>query len=197
MLDKSVPYLDILMKRPAGTKIPVYSLPEGYRYVLYRPGDEIAWAELEFSVLEFPNPEKGLALFQQTFLPDQEELKRRCLFIEDSTGQKLATAMAWWNMTGKQRDAWLHWVSVSPKSQGLGLGKAVVSKALHLLLEIEGDRDIYLHTQTWSHKAVGIYLKCGFQISGEKKDNAGDQFDNRRAVEILKECGVQAEWAGD
>ena len=31
-------------------------------------------------------------------------------------------------------------------------------------LSIEGDRDIYLHTQTWSYKAIGIYMSAGFEI---------------------------------
>lgn len=32
--------------------------------------------------------------------------------------------------------------------QGLGLGKAVVLKEIEKALSIEGNRDIYLHTQT-------------------------------------------------
>jgi len=33
--------------------------------------------------------------------------------------------------------------------------------------EMEGDSDVYLHTQTWSYKAINIYKKVGFNITSE------------------------------
>jgi len=168
MLDKSVEYVDILMRRKQGTPVPVFELPEGYTYSYYKPGDEKAWAKIETSVLEFDDELDALLYFQKEFAPFASELKRRCLFVENKNNEKIATCTAWWGYSGIRRDPWLHWLAVKPKEQGLGLGKALVSKITRLMLDIEGDRDFYLHTQTWSHKAVKIYEKAGYVITSDK-----------------------------
>lgn len=61
----------------------------------------------------------------------------------------------------------VHWVAVKSEYQRLGLGKAIIAYGMKQFVEIEGDVDIYLHTQTWSYKAVGIYMKAGFEFSRE------------------------------
>ncbi|MCL1964025.1 MAG: hypothetical protein FWF69_03065 [Firmicutes bacterium] len=41
MLDKSVPYYDVVMCLPDGAELPaVPALPEGYAYTLYAPGKD-------------------------------------------------------------------------------------------------------------------------------------------------------------
>jgi len=170
MIDKSIPYVDILMKREAGTPFPDFPLPEGYRFVLFKDGDETEWAEITASAGEF----------------DREELKRRCTFVETTEGEKVATCTAWWSYTGERRDPWLHWIAVKAGYQGLGLGKSVVAEGMRRMIAIEGDRDMYLHTQTWSYKAFNIYRKMGFQITREKGLGGCDTNDYDRAMEILK-----------
>ena len=44
------------------------------------------------------------------------------------------------------------------------MGRAVIAKALSCYRELDGCSDIYLHSQTWSHKAVYLYHKLGFQF---------------------------------
>ena len=168
MIDKSVPYIPFVMKRDACKPIPEYELPKGYRYVFYSPGDEKDWAGIETSVLEFDCEMDALLYFQDGFLSHKGEAERRCFFIETDNGEKIANSAAWWAYTGTRRDPIVHWVAVKPDYQGKGLGKAIVSKTLKLLVEIEGDRDFYLSTQTNSHTAVFIYEWAGFVISGEK-----------------------------
>ncbi|MCL2406586.1 MAG: GNAT family N-acetyltransferase [Defluviitaleaceae bacterium] len=185
MLDKSVPYFDILMHRKKGTPIPVAELPTGFKFSFFKPGDEKAWAKIEASVYEFSDELEALIYFQKEYLPFVSELERRCLFIENEKGEKIATSTAWWNYTGIRRDPWLHWVAVHPNYQNLGLGKAIVSKVLQLTLEIEGDRDFYLHTQTWSHRAVKIYEKLGYIITSEKNLNNHSNENYEKAMDVL------------
>ena len=154
MLDKNVPYFDVLMHRKKGTPI---------------SDDEL----------------EAFIYFQKYYLPFLSELERRCLFIENEKGEKIATSTAWWNYTGSRRDPWLHWVAVSPKYQNMGLGKAVVSEALQLMLDIEGDRDFYLHTQTWSHRAIKIYEKLGYVITNEKNLYKYSNENYDKAMEVL------------
>ena len=186
MLDKSVPYADVLMHRKKGTSVPVYDLPAGYRFSAFHSGDEKAWAKIETSVLEFPDELDALIYFQREFLPFISELERRCLFIEDDKGEKIATSTAWWCYSGARRDPWLYWVAVKPQYQGLGLGKAIVSKVTQMMMEIEGDRDFYLHTQTWSHRAIKIYEKLGYAITREKNLYKYTNENYEQAIAILE-----------
>jgi len=52
------------------------------------------------------------------------------------------------------------------------------------MIEIEGDRVFYLHTQTWSHKAVRLYERAGFYITDEAdlQGHANDRYTEAIAV---------------
>lgn len=168
MLDKTIPYYDLNMCRKAGTPLPKACLPPGFRYTEFSPGAEIAWAEIEASVDEFDNPELALKYFQEKYLAYPEEVKRRTIFIETESKEKIATFTIWWDYTCQLRVPSVHWVAVRPRYQGMGLGKALTFEGMELSVAIEGDRDIFLHTQTWSHTAIAVYLKAGFRFMKEQ-----------------------------
>lgn len=186
MLDKSIPYYHVLMKRAQGTPVKEYGLPEGFQFMSFQAGDEKEWAEIETSVLEFDRTVDALVYFQRDYLPMKNELERRCIFIENAEEKKIATLTIWWCYTGLRRDPWIHWVAVRPEYQGLGLGKALFSEGMKRFIDIEGDRILYLHTQTWSHKAINMYRDQGFVITDEKGLAGYDNGDYERAQELLK-----------
>lgn len=187
MLDKSVPYVGFYMVRPAGTPIIEFPLPDRFSYALYKENDDVDWARIETSVLEFNSEADALSYFDKSFKADLDELRKRCLFIENENGKKIATTTAWWHHVENKRRAWLHWVAVDPEYQRLGLGKAIVSRATKLQIELDGDVDIYLHTQTWSHRAVRIYEKLGYVITDEKILYKNSKDENyKKAIKILK-----------
>jgi GNAT superfamily N-acetyltransferase len=177
------------MCRKAGVHVPEAGLPEGYGFVFFRAGDEKHWAEIEASVLEFKNAQEAEKYFGEGYLPHIAELEKRCVFIENDKGEKVATSMAWWDYIGAKRYPWLHWVAVKPDEQGKGLGKAIVSKATRLLLEIEGDNDFYLKTQTWSHRAVRIYEKLGWEMVYMKNWKSYSKVALEKAKKVLKRYG--------
>jgi ribosomal protein S18 acetylase RimI-like enzyme len=186
MLDKSVPYVNILMKRKAGVPAPEAKLPDGFRFVFFKAGDEKYWAEIEASVLEFGSGQSALEYFKESFLPHLPELERRCVFVENEKGGKVATGMAWWGSLGAKRHPWLHWIAVKPEAQGYGLGKAVSAKATQLLIETEGEADFYLSTQTWSHRAVGIYEKLGWEMTYIKNNRKYSRVNFEKAKKLLR-----------
>ncbi|MCM3749499.1 GNAT family N-acetyltransferase [Paenibacillus pasadenensis] len=185
MLDKSIPYFNIIMKRPSGAPLPSFTLPDGFSFCRYRSGMEAAWAEIETSVGEFDTHEDSLAYFNRTYMPYSEELERRMLFVLDEEQQPIGTITAWWNETGSRRDAAVHWFAVRPEAQGLGLGKALVAECIRIQQALEGDTAIYLHTQTWSYPAVALYLKSGF-IMEEKETFSHYRNDYEQALPLLK-----------
>jgi hypothetical protein len=58
MLDKSIPYKHILMKRPKGAPIQNYELPSGFSFNSYINGKELEWSKIETSVKEFEDEER-------------------------------------------------------------------------------------------------------------------------------------------
>jgi len=185
MLDKSVPYAGFFMVRKAGTPIPEFKLPDGYEFVLYQDGDEVFWAEIETAVLEFDNEFAALMCFTESFKSDYPDLRKRLLFIENTKGEKVATGNAWFSYVRGERRAWLHWIAVLPDYQGLGLGKAIISKVTQLMADLEGDVDIFLKTQTWSYKAVEVYKSCGYVTTDEKDLYKNRRCNYKKAMKIL------------
>jgi len=187
MLDKSIPYKDIIMKLDHAnlTRLSAPVLPPDFSFRKYQDGDAAVWSDIETSVLEFPDTQKAMEYFARDYQPFEQELKERMIFVVNEKGVPVATASAWWVAAGSIRKASLHWVSVRPEYQGMGLGKAVVLKALSLFPAYNPGEDIYLHTQTWSHIAVRLYLSLGFRMC--KDDSLGKKkSDYEEALPILK-----------
>ncbi|OYO96126.1 hypothetical protein CG709_12130 [Lachnotalea glycerini] len=84
-----------------------------------------------------------------------------------------------------RRPAPVQYVAVRPKYQGMGLGKAVFMKVLSAFTKVEPDEDIYLHTQTWSHKAIRMYLKMGFRLITDDRIGYHD-YHYEEAVKVLE-----------
>ena len=166
MLDKRIPYKNIIMRMEAEQvlALPQPLLPHGYAFRSFKPGDEHHWARIETSVLEFDHSDEALSYFTRDYLPYLDDLRQRCFFIEDRCGGPVATATAWQANSRLGYQASLHWVSVSPDHQGLGLGKAVVLKAMSFFRQQEPGQPVWLHTQTWSHVAVRLYHSLGFNM---------------------------------
>lgn len=187
MLDKSIEYRNIIMKMDKDVlqAVSIPTLPRGFRFRFYENGDEFHWARIETAVLEFSSEKDAYEYFAENFLRKQEELEYRCVFVLNPEGLPIATATAWYADSDCGHQAVLHWVAVCPEYQGLGIGEAIVKKVLCVFKSVEPEEDVFLHTQTWSHIAVGLYHKLGFALVKEK-GIAGCENDYSEAMEILK-----------
>lgn len=187
MLDKSIEFFKIILKREKGRTLRNATLPEKFKFVKFKDGDEKAWAEIEKSVLEFENTKDGEEYFKNKYLPYIDELKRRTIFIENSNEEKIATFTAWWRYTDERRHPFMEWVAVKPEYQGKGLGKALISEGIKLMVAIEGDCDMYIPTQTWSYKAISLYRWAGFDF--ETKENFPGGIENKtlEGLKVIKD----------
>ncbi len=161
-------------------------MPDGYSFSSFIDGDEIYWAEIETSIGEFDDIEEALNCFRNEYLTNINELKKRLIFIENKDGKKVGTLTNWWNYSQGVRDPSIHWVGIIREFQGLGLGKAIVFEGMRRMIELEGDRDFFLHTQTWSYKAINIYIQAGYKIV--KDETFGDYInESEKAMLILRD----------
>ncbi|MFP4385165.1 MAG: GNAT family N-acetyltransferase [Spirochaetia bacterium] len=193
MLDKSVPYIGVIMvKTKKG--YPDFQLPQEYRFHMYEPGDELKWAELEASVDEFADEKEASTLFEKVYMPRQKELPERLVFITGKDGFAATGTMLDGTHFGSVLPR-VHWVSVHPDHQGRGLAKSLMTR----LLDIHAGLDkrypvypVYLTTQTWSYKAVNIYKKFGFEPytgkmpEGWETQGKSFQEDNKKAWDLIE-----------
>lgn len=185
VLDKTIPYAAVWMVRPRELPVTEFALSEGFSIVSFQEGDQLKWAEIETAVGEFEDTEEALNYFNRTFAPYPEELKKRMVFVQSESGEKVGTATAWWKEAADStRFPLVHWVTIKPDYQGKGLSKALTSSVLSLLQELESHPSIVLHTQTWSHKAIHLYEKFGFEISDKNLDGTPNP-DYKKAMNIL------------
>lgn len=163
MLDKSIPYYGVLMVKSNPAEYPDYTLPDGYTLCPYRQGMEEDWAALQLMTEQFDSPEDARGYFAQEFLAFPDELPGKCLFVKDRAGSVIATASIWRGEHFGQTLQRIHWVAVHPGHQGKGLAKALITQTLNRFNELGYTDFVYLTTQTWSYKAIGLYLQFGFE----------------------------------
>ena len=207
MLDKTIPYKNIIMKwdgtkwdetRWDGTKwggtpketTGVRPSCPG-KIVSYCPGNAEEWVRIQMEAGEFldlgrdldQSRELALDYFRTIYETDLDSLKERCLFFIDETGEKVGTCMAWRERDEKRTPS-VHWLAVSKKAQGRGIGSALLERTLELFGQ-RNETPVWLHTQPWSYKAVGLYLRAGFRFC-QKETFGGYENQNKEAVEILQ-----------
>ena len=64
MWDHSVKHISLAMRADSLENLPEFALPAEYGWRYYRPGDIQRWSEIEFSAEEWPNVERGSAIFR-------------------------------------------------------------------------------------------------------------------------------------
>ncbi len=162
MLDKSIPFAAVLMTKHDIGVFLRFALPAGCRFCLYRAGLEQDWARLQAESGQVDSHDAAAAIFRQEFLKDRDLASRQCLFvIDENSDDVVATASLWYGDHFGERHARIHWVTVATSHQGRGLAKALLSHLLEQHREQSSDW-LYLTTQTWSYKAIGLYRRFGF-----------------------------------
>lgn len=161
--DKRIKYFELLLEKDIDV-IKDYALPKGYRFEFYKTGDRDTWIEIEKSAKEFSNYEEGLNAWNKYYSGRENELFNRMIFVVNDAGEKVATATAFYDITGKDKSdsGWLHWVAVKREYQGKGLSKPLISHTLNVMKSL-GYKHAKIPTQTNTWLAVKVYLDFGFK----------------------------------
>jgi len=156
-------------------------LPHGFAFRLHDGSEDdiLHWCRIETEVDEFDSQAEAREYFMEEFYPHMDDVQKRCTFIINNEGLPIATASGWFSHD-KNGDVVnrLHWVAVCPKYQGLGLGKAITTKAVNVCAKLAPGKEMWLSTQTHSHRAVVMYHNLGFNMLAGHKEYT-------RAIQVL------------
>ncbi len=193
MLDRTISYCNVIMRCDRILPMEI-RLPEGYAIRTYQPGDEDAWAELEFSIGDFADAASAREKFVQTYLADPQRAAERVFFLTAPDGHIAGSVIAWENERCGMTVPAIHWLVVQEAYQRMGLGRALCQHALRFLRRIDNAKPVYLHTQPWSWKAILLYISLGFKL--QPRDTfAAYTNDYTQAMEVLRGVVTQDQLA--
>ena len=142
---------------------PVASIPLYYEVFNYE-GDEMVipgkWLEVVRAAFGPFARDLSEAQFLSDYVQDVK-FDRNGFFLVTSRGDSAGTAFAWCDELDASLGQ-LHWVAVSPKHQGLGIGTSLASLVLahH---QAAGKKRVFLFTESFRHSAIRMYLALGFR----------------------------------
>jgi GNAT superfamily N-acetyltransferase len=152
--------ISVRLDRASLDGIPPATLPDGFSFRGYEPGDREAWVQLYAAAERFVSitPE----LFDNEFKRNEVELSRRMLFLFDGDGRPIGTSTGWADdLADRAVPGRVHWVAIHPQYQGRKLAKPLLSRTLQLLRGL-GHSSAYLMTSTGRTPAITLYLRYGF-----------------------------------
>lgn len=167
---KTLKYYELLMTYNDTSVAKEYQLPANYHYEFYKPGAEKDWISIHISSGEFTSKKTALKYFHQYYNSFYSELNKRCIFIVNNQGEKIATATVSPLSEEVPYTATVDWLAIKKEYQGKGLAKPLISRTIKLANEL-GNKNLFLHTQTHTWLAAKLYLDLGFVPYEVTKDN--------------------------
>lgn len=123
MLDRSIPYYNIIMKKNTPTAFAPPALPPQFELHAYRSGVAQQWAELEHEIGDFPSMREARTYFSQTYLSRSDLLAQRGVFVSDKkSGGLVGAGIAWFDDQNGVPVSLLHWLITKETYQGRGIG---------------------------------------------------------------------------
>lgn len=161
--DKRIKYYELLLEGRLDN-IKEYSLPDGYHFEFYQDIDRDSWIKIEKSAKEISDYDEGLDAWNRYYEGRENELYNRMVFVVTESGEKVATATAFYDIHGRDKSGagWLHWVAVKREYQGKGLSKPLITYVLNVMKAL-GYTYAKIPTQTNTWLAVKVYLDLGFK----------------------------------
>lgn len=174
-IEKTLEYHELLMTYSDTLKYKDDTLPSGFHYEFYKPGDESEWSTIHIKSGEFMSMEEGLKTFYDFYASFMEELPKRLFFVVNKDGEKVGTATI--SLLEEQEygyNAVVDWFAIIKEYQGCHLSKPMINRFIKLANEL-GHKELLLHTQTHTWLAAKLYLDLGFEPFNIEEDMKGWQ----------------------
>lgn len=91
------------------------------------------------------------------------------VWVAEERPELLGWIAAPWRRQGKRSSGRIYTLTVSPRAQGRGVGRALLEKALHALQE-RGVRRVFLEVAADNPPAIRLYRSLGFRQIGTLPD---------------------------
>jgi mycothiol synthase len=156
--EPAMPQPQLEMRRPHLDRIPEYPLPDDCGLRAYRPGDEVAWAEIMNECVG----SGWTAEKCRKSLLEQPQFEAAGLFFAVCGTRPVGSACAWRKTAEERTVGYLHMVGVLRSHRGKRLGWAVSAEVLRYLRH-RGFAEVRLLTDDWRLSAIRSYLGMGFE----------------------------------
>jgi GNAT superfamily N-acetyltransferase len=180
-MSEAVKNVSVHMVRDDVADFPHYELPSGYRFRMFREGDDLIWTELQAAAEPFfeVKPE----LFVKEYGEHLDALADRMFFVETLEGESVASISAWWERErhNPMERGRIHWVVVHPKHQRRGITKPMMTRAMQRLAL--SHPSAMLGTSTGRIWALKVYLDFGFYPDPVEVENKPEVAEAWRAVQ--------------
>lgn len=157
----AIPDLNLFMVCEVLNQDALARLPDAYRIRALRRDELDLWKAFPFDTPEQASEYRAYMTdyFQHHYAPKGDLFFETCLVVVDVDDVPIATCFAWKHY---DRYTTIHWLKVLPEHEGRGIGRGLMS---HIMASLgEDDYPVYLHTQTPSVRAVGLYSDLGFAL---------------------------------
>ncbi len=189
MINKLLPYYGVIMKKTDIHIYPKYQLRQGFSFAQYMPGREDEWCQIQTRAGMTETYREARKIFEQKFKPYPELLAEHCVFIMDSDAHAVAVAALWPGRHFGTEHWRIHWVAVDPDYQGMGFGKALMTRLMDIFNLRDYGEWLYVTSQSCNYCAINIYYHFGFHpYTGKQPVNwYSKDFDrcNQRGWELI------------
>lgn len=150
---------EVFMIRPHLRDLPHVPFPAGFGIRAMRLDESALWTDIQRDgEPHFPIADD---LFHDQFDDYLQATQWRSFIVTNEKGVGVGMVSAWFDRDFKGEDyGMIHWIAIRQAYQGLGLGKAALSFALHQLSQWH--KRAFLGTQTERIPAITMYLNFGF-----------------------------------
>jgi len=160
MSERAPNNVSVHMLRDDLNDFPTYELPAGYRFRMFRDGDDKTWTDLHLSAEPFirVTPE----LFVREYDAHRAVLPDRMFFVETEDGEAAGSISAWWapDRYDQTERGLIHWVIVHANHQRRGIAKPMMTRAMQRLAA--SHTNAMLGTSSERIWAIKVYLDFGF-----------------------------------
>lgn len=165
MIDRTLPYIPIMMIKKDMDTFPDCPLAPEYEFSFYAPetGKE-DWIRVQYLSGQIEKKDDIGPLFDAEFMSRPELLEKQMLFVrEKATGTPVASAALWFGDPFGYEQMRIHWIATDVAHQGKGLCRAMLSRLMKRYHELGMQGDVFLFSQTFSYAAISIYQDFGFE----------------------------------
>ena len=164
VINGNIPSKDLFMMCEKVNTSAFKELPPGFNFRPCRRDELEIWKQMH---LDFPHsPEQHVEFmafmdrcFNDTYAINEELFFEKNLFVCNSNDEPVGRGFIW-----KYFDKinTIHWYKVLRVYEGLGIGRAILTRIMKELAE--KDYPVYLHTHPSSFRAIKLYTDFGFSF---------------------------------